>query len=86
MLKVPEPHEKGIVVDTDFDNANSSTHLAEWKKFMRKVQSGNEKKFPAELMTKFETDRTKLFQDWLKHGSFARVILHYRRKVTSFAS
>ena len=81
----PAVQDKGIEVD-DFSTASSTTHLAEWKKFMRKVNSCSERKFPAELHSKFAEDRTQLFQDWLRHGGFARVLVHYRRKTTSFVS
>ena len=78
--------EKGIECDASYEGACSTTHLAEWKRFMRKVNSGNEKKFPTELVTKFNEDRTKLFQDWLKLGSFAKVTLYYRRTITACSS
>ena len=73
--------EKQVV---DYSCASSTTHMKDWKQFMRKVLSGNERKFPPELAPKLESDRNQLFVDWLSNDkSFAAVKLYHARKNVS---
>ncbi|CAL1141145.1 unnamed protein product [Cladocopium goreaui] len=64
---------------SQFDNANSVTHKAEWDKFNR--QALDRKKFPQSLASHFVRDKNDLFRQWLECSQdWSKVEITIQRK------